>query len=1062
MPLNFTYESYDGDNALRANAGDWVDFETRFTARFSAGSGISNTITYNHVGNNVWLEFATGDWGDYGFLANDPIIVEFTLVGFPAGAPWNPVIINGVVDYVDDNLLYLQAPLIAPFPYNAEIQNYSVFPTNGSASGMLVIADKAMDAVEIQFNLTPNGSNTLNSVIDTELNRFMRTTPVGPTGVPVPMEQLTNKSGGYINNVEITLVATPTVGVRDYKVTGQIWQWGVIKDGFTEPNYYDQADCLAPVVKAIGYAEYGNPNGTIEDITSNTEANTGGYDENFNGGINNYVPISIEWKDLNGVIIDALDYSNECTFEAIISAPNQVTAVSQYRIGLEWRPIDGNAYKNNIYPIVNNLLVNAPMNDFVLDAAVDPTIYAGFPRIAPLGDPTDGAQWDITDVQFTISGVDEIKVTGKIIPNAAMFELMNLYPDGERLTTLWIQIQDQSLPVNISDRVNLKIFNDDNIDAPTIGVQIPNVINQFLYDHGGNDITDATTPNTTTEDDVLFTSQFRLIDNVPYQGIRTRFYAYNTVTEENFTLENNFFSFANVVEINGQFQPNFIQPRGFNLPPSSIRNEIDIIRDPSLDIPGQYGIQLNYGYLSRWEYWLEQANVNNDFFDITVDYFNGKNKNWQRFFSGDWILRFSYYTLVDGVEDFNHQDIKIRPYEDDPNVSYLPSFTVVSSGITPTDLVNNELIDILVVITWNQNYINPWGEMTCNDFEGGNRWVLSSIEPHDGVGANPLEPIVGATGLDITFPAPNVAEFRARIDTNKISSIQECLTYRIHSDEIPAYGYLVNQTDLWQLNLAMGRKLSADSVYPDTSPLIQVVRDWDLAVMDFAIDPLTNLIDPVAVLDWVTDSGLRPTANGTLRTWYDQSGNLNHAGQVALALQPAIVSSGVLEVDPQNGLIAGFNDGTKFMNLSSGIPQTNEFTYFFVFNRPIIFAYPIVGLATSFNTFPTPFLWSSIGGNMLERMSLLTNSHDILNNTTGNQMITTYRDNALNCVMRLDAVDLPTNPIASPNGGGTYQTLFNANSVISKGFFQEIDLANNDRSANFAIEEQNVKNAYGI
>lgn len=1061
MPLNFTFESYDGDNALRANAGDWVDFETRFTARFSVGSGVSNTMTYHTIGNNHWIALASGDWGEHGFLPGDPIVAIWDLIGFPQGV--NPITVNGVVDYIDNNLIYLQAPLVAGPPFNNAIADGATFPSNGNTSGMLVIADKHMDAVEMQFNLTPNGSNTLNSVIDSELNRFMHNTPVGPTGIPQPMEQLINKSGGYINNVEITLLANPTVGTRDYKITGQIWQWGIIKDGVPEPNYYDQADCLAPIVKVIGYAEFGNPNSIIKDSTSNTEANTGGYDENFNGGLNNYTPIDIQWKDLNGAIIDALDYSNECTFEATISATNQITALSQYRIGLEWRPIDGNAYKNNIYPIVNNLLVNAPMNDFILDAAVDPTLYAGFPRIAPLGDPTNGAQWDITDVQFTISGVDEIKVTGKIIPNLAMYELMNLYPDGERKSTLWIQIQDQALVTNISDRVNLKIFDADNYDAPTIGVQIPNVINQFLLDHGGVDITDATDPNTTTEDDVLFTSQFRLVDNIQYQGIRTRFWAYNTVNDEQFTLENNFFSFANVVEIAGQFQPNFIQPRGFNLPPSSIRNEIDVIRDPSLDIPGFYGIQLNYGYLSRWEYWLEQSNVNNDFFDIMVDYFNGKNKNWQRFFAGDWILRFSYYTLVDGVEDFNHQDIKIRPYEDDPNVSYLPSFQVVSSGITPNDLVNNELIDILVVVTWNQNYINPWGELTCNDFEGGNRWVLSSVEAHGGVAANPLEPIVGATGLDITFPAPNIAEFRARIDTNKISSLKECLTYRIHSDEIPAYEYLVNQSDVYVLNIAIGRKISNDSVYPDASPILTIVRDWDLGVMDFAVDPITKLVDGVDILDWVTDFGARAEANGTIRNAYDQSGALNHAGQVTLSLQLEIVTGGVLRVDPENGLIAGYNDGTKFMFLTSAIGNSDRFTNFFVFHRQATIGYLITGLGTAFGFEPQTFIWSVVGGNMISRMGTGDGTHGFLQTQIGNQLITTYRDSNDDVWMRLDGVGTPVNPINAPNNGGVLNTLMNSNGgVIHRGYVQEWDYAKEDRSASFALEENNIKNAYSI
>ena len=218
------------------------------------------------------------------------------------------------------------------------------------------------------------------------------------------MTQLVNKSGGYIDNVELTLVATPSSGINDYKITGKIWQWGVIKDGYPEPNYYNNADCLAPVVNIQCFAQYGNPNGIIADTTVNTEANTGGYDENYNGGINNYSVQSIVWRDSLGNVIDALDYSNECTFEAVLTAPNQDAVLSTYRLALVWRPIDGTVYQNNIHPIVNNLLVLAPQVDFQADGVVDPTLYQGFARIDP-GDPTDGARWDFQNIKFEITGV---------------------------------------------------------------------------------------------------------------------------------------------------------------------------------------------------------------------------------------------------------------------------------------------------------------------------------------------------------------------------------------------------------------------------------------------------------------------------------------------------------------------------------------------------------------------------------------------------------------------------------------------------------------------------------
>ena len=782
MGCEITQETYNSINFLRANAADWIDFEVKFTARFSVGSGVSNTLTYTNIGNNTALTHQSGAFSDYGFMLGDTIIITWNYLG---GNPIYDAVQSHTrtISYISGNIMYISAPLTWS-PTTDIVGSGLPFPTAGLVAGMLIVADKAPDSIQMQFNLAPNGSSTPNSVIDGEVTRLENNnTSAIPTGIAQPMNQLVNKSGGYIDNVELTLVATPFSGMNDYKITGKIWQWGVIKDGYPEPNYYNGVDCLAPVVNIQCFAQYGNPNGIIQDTTLNTEANTGGYDENYNGGVNNYSVQSIVWRDLLGNVIDALDYSNECTFEAVLNAPNQDAVLSTYRLALVWRPIDGTVYQNNIHPIVNNLIVLAPQVDFQADGVVDPTLYQGFPKIAP-GDPTNDARWDFQNIKFEITGVSILTITGKVIPNAEAEILFSQFPDDERKSTLSVSIANQSLAASVTDRVMLQLFDLDNYDAPTLGVQIPNVVNQHLYDHDMNDITSDALPNTTTEDDVLFQSLFRLVDNVDYEGVKARIYAYNTITEEQFTLENIFWSFSNVVNVAGQFQPNFINPRGFNLPPSSIRNVRSLVRVPAQDVAGQYALQIDYGYLSDWRYWMEQSNVNNDFFDVNQIYFSGKNKNWQRFYSGNWLLRLSYYTSVNGIDDFNDQNIKIRPYEDDINVSTSTSFLVLSTGATPSNLVANEIIEVTAVLTWTGfAYLNEWAEATIEDFEAGNRWVISSVEAQGNVAANPLKPLPLEAGLQVVISPVNVATLKFYVDTNIISANKVSLTYRIYSEE---------------------------------------------------------------------------------------------------------------------------------------------------------------------------------------------------------------------------------------------------------------------------------------
>jgi len=74
-----------------------------------------------------------------------------------------------------------------------------------------------------------------------------------------------------------------------------------------------------------------------------------------------------------------------------------------------------------------------------------------------------------------------------------------------------------------------------------------------------------------------------------------------------------------------------------------------------------------------------------------------------------------------------------------------------------------------------------------------------------------------------------------------------------------------------------------------TNPSVaRVIRSGDSAEADFTASEITN----GTLVDWVTQSGAAPAANGIMKTWYDQSGNDNHL--ISPYTAPLIVSAGVL------------------------------------------------------------------------------------------------------------------------------------------------------------------------
>jgi hypothetical protein len=394
MPLIITSEEYDSFDSLFANVGDWVESEITFMSKFYQGSGSSNKFTYNNIGGNYSLSLQSGNASDWGFLPGDALICTYNF--YVLGNPF-PQTFNTTVLYTTANKVYIADEF--PLPGGGFHINGRQFPTDNYTSGLGVTAQKPISSCKMSMNLTPNGSQLLASLIDGELNQFqIEDSSTLAIGVPQPMVQLISKSGGWIKDVDITLLSVESDYYRNYRIRYKIFQWALIKDGYTEPNYYTNADCVAPVIKIDGYSQFGNPNGVLTRISDNNEANTGGFNENYNGGLSLYQSTGITWKDNLGDTIQALNYSGPSTFEATVEAPGQSSVNSTYNLGLVWRPIDGTYYQNIANEnLGQNLLVIAPETDFIADGTTSPTTFLGEAN-------SNGARWDLSEVNFSLTG----------------------------------------------------------------------------------------------------------------------------------------------------------------------------------------------------------------------------------------------------------------------------------------------------------------------------------------------------------------------------------------------------------------------------------------------------------------------------------------------------------------------------------------------------------------------------------------------------------------------------------------------------------------------------------
>ena len=764
MSLLITNEDYNGANFLSSNSGGRVISELTFLhyVEYICDS-VTTGITSVTNGGISWLVLEDGsDWSEHGFADGKSISIIQTLSGVP-------ITITSTINYLDGNLMFVTTGL--GNSYSPQIDN----ATGNVILSLEIRQASAPEKLEFDFNLTNPNSPSLNSLIDGNVNRFnVDNIDAMVVGASLPMVQINSKSGGLITSASLKLESS--TGSPDYQRVYKIFfkfvNWTYIQNGDNNPTWFDGVGTVGAIARVRMFAELGNPNTVMETTSSNSYGNCGNFDENYNTGVETYTLSSASFTDSVGNPVSGIDYCALTKFTAVIDAPagRLNTTYSNFRIGMSWIPADEDDYQNKNDSFGNNLAVNA--SEAIFSHSTSPFVT---PIDGYLNNEYD-IQWSFNNLQFTIGG-GQLTVTGDIYPTNGNNDYFDTVNSGEKKHVLWVDTFRNDYVPNQQLRTSVKVYDQDVICSPPLG-SLYSVINN-IFDHDNN-------PNqteTTTEDDVLLRDDWLMPRNTVFQDLTVGFQMYNTVTGESFNLEQFVFDFSTAPFINGVYEINQSIPRNFNLPPTSNKNEVKISRQSSLpDDAFNYSLGLSYGYLNDWRYWLAKANANIDFFN-PLESNNGLNRDWEHFQSGNWVFRHEFLLRKDNVSDFFYKEIPIRPYEDE-DVSDSTILIDLSNGSTVTSLIDNTEIEVSKELIWNLGIYDPttaWAEVTIEDFEGGNRWVLSSVEEQGSISANPLKSIIASDKLEMLF-FNNIATLKYKIDTNIIDINNVSFTYRIYSD----------------------------------------------------------------------------------------------------------------------------------------------------------------------------------------------------------------------------------------------------------------------------------------
>ena len=743
MPIQITNKTYTDifGNSLgffQANAGDQVTLKLEVESSIRLSSQQSpfqlNLSVYPYE-----ITSPSASWVEEGFRINDNITISIW-------DPYSAIPLNSyaaTIDYIDDNVIGVNTLLGW---YNVTDQQYATINVTG----------RDRDTLDVLLNQVLNSTaGTEFSLIDGEVTRFkftgINTTTVGTT---LTGAQTGLQSGQFGATSRLERLANPNAYERAYELTINFIQSGVYSS-----TWFETSNCLKSFIKLEWASLANEPFGKTIKVF-NDAADTGWFDQAYNTQVANATLVQG---------IDYLDYQFTTTGQFVIDS-----ASTDYGFGAAYISIDTAYYKNRPFN-QSEITMVIPSSEFTV----------GVPIASELNEFGAGYTLEITGIT-TVGTVHTVDF--EFIPNAAFNTFFDGLELGNRNFYVWAKW----------GTVNLLLFSGELETTPPIGGPLTPVRVDF-FDHS-EQLTEAVNddPNSSgnIEDDFGFSGIFRLDEGVQYESMTARIEAYNTSTEESFTLNQVFFDFTSVPFNGTQHLLNLTIPVQSQLPTTSVKRDASLFLLPSANITGEYGINLYFPFLYRWEYWLPQNNADADFYP------NDQTKNWFPYGNtGNWTLRLYVQLIKDGLAYIYDEKITINNYDSDPEIDQEIELYRESTGQNVQVVIDGELHRVVATHTltdgtgWDQS--GTWGMITVEPTESSPRYIVSTVVPYDYNPSNPLSPISGLL-VNITYPLPEVAVMECFFDptimdlsngvkfTTKIKGCtsEELLTQKITTDNV--------------------------------------------------------------------------------------------------------------------------------------------------------------------------------------------------------------------------------------------------------------------------------------
>ena len=590
--------------------------------------------------------------------------------------------------------------------------------------------------LEFNHSLNSQGGSSA-SLIDAELTRsFFSNLSALSIGGTQAGAIVGNESGQFLQSANIEYLGTNTDLFHQYTIT-----FIFANSGIYNQEWFALGDCLKIFVNGLWSSKIGEVFNRVQFKFDN-DANTGWFNEANN--------ISIP---TGGSVVSAiadLQYNvapNTVSFEVDLGG----TSISDLAIGGAYISIDDTYYKNQSYN-QNNLTYLLPTTTVAATNTYTSNNGVG---------SFSSANWSITVNSVTPSGSNAI-VNLDWQGNSSFQSFMDSNRvETDRLFYLWVKVGNTNFLVYSNQLTK---------ELPVGGALTMNSDYGFL-DHSQN-VTSISGNNTgfsaDTEDDLAYYGTFNLeLNKQTYNSLNLRVEAYNTVTEEAFTLQQTNFGFGGVTyqSSTGKYLLNETASINTELPNTSLKADAKVNLTGN-DTATDYEVAVYYPFILNWKYWLTLLGASTDFAP-------DQNQNWEQYDNlSNWTIRMVVELDDNGLAFIHTNALTDNPYDASSNITTTVELQRQSDNSVVTFMPEGELLfiestHVLAVGSWDIQRV--WGMITVEPNKAAPRSICSTIVPFDNNVGNPLTPVSGLL-CQIIYINSSTIKLKCKFDPSKVDT----------------------------------------------------------------------------------------------------------------------------------------------------------------------------------------------------------------------------------------------------------------------------------------------------